>query len=179
MSRTPKLSHRHACSMRSSRSAFRPERRRYSLRQMFFKASIFSLYSAPGGGGASGLAFWYMSSRRSTPSIPASAYTGVGRGREPCNALLPATASRCLRATRPRRKNRRVRRPSAPSTQNLVRDVSGLETSCKDSCLAKQAAAAGIHTPAGLAVLSARLPTCEARKVRMHAGRAGTSFPVL
>lgn len=48
------------------------------------------------------------------------------------------------------------------------------------SCLAKQAAAAGIHTPAGrVAVLSARLPTCEARKVRMHAGRAGTSFPVV
>ena len=33
--------------------------------------------------------------------------------------------------------------------------------------MAKQAAAAGIHTPAGLAGLSARLPTCEARKV-MH-----------
>ena len=77
-------------------------------------------------------------------------------------------------------KNRRVRRPSARSTQNLVRDVSGLETSCKKArAAAKQAAAAGIHTPAGLAVLSARLPTCEARKVRMHAGRAGTSFPVL
>lgn len=77
----------------------------------------------------------------------------------------------CVRRDQEGRTEGRVRRPSAPSTQTYHGgDV---------SCLAKQAAAAGIHTPAGLAVLSARLPTCEARKVRMHAGRAGTSFPVV